>query len=326
MDSHIIIIRRPSGVGPLGKYKVLLDGIYIGKLGVHDQISKKVCSGLHEVSFVFMGKTAAYAHIHISEEQQCCTIDASVNLFTGKLELQIHDEPYQPKLDMPYIQDDNGKIISFARACGMIIASIACFIIIISLLFGGDSSDKATNTVNETNESSQSQSEINEDKATSLLKDATDEFESDDYTSGFEICNDVLEKYPDTNAAANIESFKNEQIAKYPHLNATDLMSLYSDNIVNADNKYKDKAIVVSGVVSSIGKTNGDRNLCVLLKSNEFLGTVQLNFSKKNTESVASLVVGSSVTALGKCTGKSGKVLLLIDAPNVMIEDCVLIK
>lgn len=84
--------------------------------------------------------------------------------------------------------------------------------------------------------------------------------------------------------------------------------------------------MVVSGTVSSIGKTNHDKNLCVLLRSGTMLWSVQLNFTASQTESVAALQEGDSVTVIGKCTGQSGKQLLVFDGNNVMIERCLLIE
>lgn len=90
--------------------------------------------------------------------------------------------------------------------------------------------------------------------------------------------------------------------------------------------EYTDRVVVVSGTVSSIGKTNGDRNLVVVLDSGTYFKGVQLNFNTDHEDAVAELRAGDSVQAIGKCTGLSGKVLLVIDGSNVMIENCYLLN
>ena len=62
-----------------------------------------------------------------------------------------------------------------------------------------------------------------------------------------------------------------------------------------------------------------------MLKSGTYFYGVQLNFKTTQTESVAALSAGDEITVVGKCTGKSGKVLLVIDGENIMIEDCYII-
>lgn len=131
--------------------------------------------------------------------------------------------------------------------------------------------------------------------------------------------------YPDTETAANMSTYIQEQYEQYTHITAKQLMTDYEENLVNADNEYTDKVLIVSGVVSKVDKTNKDTTLCVLLQSGNFLGSVQLNFDTSQTNAVSALKKGSSVQVIGKCTGKSGKQLLIFDGNNVMLTDCVII-
>jgi hypothetical protein len=197
---------------------------------------------------------------------------------------------------------------------------VCLFVIsILSIVIGDSSTDQADVNQAETVELTE------EEKAENLLTSATSKFQSDDYMSAIKICEDIVSTYPSTTTAENMSSYLAERFSEYPHYSASDLMSEYDENVVNADKEYTNTVMVITGTVSSIGKTNNDSNLTVLLKSGSYFYSVQLNFKESQTDSVAALSVGDSVSAIGKCTGQSGKVLAVFDGQNVMIENCYLI-
>lgn len=165
-----------------------------------------------------------------------------------------------------------------------------------------------------------------EEIATSQLQAATDMFTNGNYIDAIEACNAIVVDFPDTDIAKNMGEYLETQYSQFSHFSAKDLVNEYDSNIVNADEKYTDKIIIVSGAVSAIGKTNNDRNLAVMLSSDTYFYGVQLNFSTSQTDSVAQLVEGDTVTAIGKCTGKSGKQFIIFDGNNVMIKNCYLIS
>lgn len=165
-----------------------------------------------------------------------------------------------------------------------------------------------------------------EEKAKARLEDATTEFASGDYISAVDICNEIKEIYQDTDTAIKMDTYLQGQYSTFPEYTAKELMSEYEANVVNADKEYNDVVMVVTGTVSSIGKTNGDKNLTVILDSGTYFSGVQLNFKTSQEDSVAALREGDTVKAIGKCTGQSGTVLLVIDGKNVMIENCLIIS
>ena len=63
----------------------------------------------------------------------------------------------------------------------------------------------------------------------------------------------------------------------------------------------------------------------MLLKTNVLFSAVQLNFDTNQEDAVAQLKEGDTIKVIGKCTGKSGKLFVILDANNVMIEDCYII-
>ncbi len=199
-------------------------------------------------------------------------------------------------------------------------------IVFVIAIIGVASGNNGEKSEKNTSATTQNQTLTDEEKAQKLLDEATAKFSNGNYSNALEICDKISNEYPNTAIATNIGNFKNEQIGNYPRYTAIDLMNEYEVNVVNADEKYTDNVMVISGVVSSIGKTNGYKNLCVVLRSNSLLWGVQLNFNTSRTAEVSNIVPGSTVTALGKCTGQSGKRFLVLNGKNVMIEDCILVN
>ena len=164
-----------------------------------------------------------------------------------------------------------------------------------------------------------------DEKAAVLLSDASSYFEKGKYIAALDICQQITFEYPTTQTAGTVGQFVSDQLGKYPSFSSTYLMSEYVDNVVNADKEYNNQIVIVYGTISDFAKTNNDKNLVVLLESGHYFQAVQLNFSKEQEASVAMLQKGDTVKAIGKCTGLSGKVLLVIDGTNVMIENCYIL-
>lgn len=87
------------------------------------------------------------------------------------------------------------------------------------------------------------------------------------------------------------------------------LMADYEANEVAADQQYKDKVLLVSGIVTNIGKdVMGE--IYVTLSAGDALGGVQCSFSESHTQEAARLSKGQRVTIKGMCKGKVLNVLL----------------
>ena len=225
---------------------------------------------------------------------------------------------------IPFTEDINGSKRKKhpLRVFGSIVVALWAFFILISI-FTPTESTPSSQTPKET---SQVEELTAEEKATLQLEDATAQFADGNYMSAIEICNSIIAEYPNTDIAKNMNVYFEKQYAQFTHFSAKDLMAEYDSNIVNADANYTDTIVIVSGTVTSIGKTNGDNNLTVLLDSGSYFYCVQLNFKTSQTDSVAQLAEGDTVTAIGKCTGQSGKQFIVFDGKNVMIENCYLIS
>lgn len=344
MEQYSIKIIRPSGVGPAKVYQVEMDGLQVGALKSKSEVIFATNAGSHTISFLWMGKVEKSVQITIPDGQYVTLIHSKINTWTGKLEVEMGNvtQPiqntgsYQSNVD--YKSANNVKIAGFnqqekrKKKHGILLAVVACFfwIIVFTVLLASCDSETVDTTITTdtaTTDTAKQPAEItNEEKAQKELEKATVKFAEARYEDALKICDAITETYPDTNVANNMSYYIKEQYQQFPHISAKELMSKYEANVVNADEKYTGTVMVVSGTVSSIGKTNHDKNLCVLLRSGTMLWSVQLNFTASQTESVAALQEGDSVTVIGKCTGQSGKQLLVFDGNNVMIERCLLIE
>ena len=92
-------------------------------------------------------------------------------------------------------------------------------------------------------------------------------------------------------------------------LSATQLYSEYDANEVAADQKYKGKVIVVSGIIDDIGKDILD-DIYVTLKGAEYFGSIQCFFSDAHVSKAAQLQKGQKLSVKGRCDGKMMNVLL----------------
>jgi hypothetical protein len=92
-------------------------------------------------------------------------------------------------------------------------------------------------------------------------------------------------------------------------LSADGLYAEYKSNEVAADQKYRGKIVVVSGVIRDIGKDIMD-NAYIVIGGSGFLDGVQCTFTKVEESSVARLSKGQRVTVKGEVGGKMGNVLV----------------
>ena len=92
-------------------------------------------------------------------------------------------------------------------------------------------------------------------------------------------------------------------------VSAQELYKAYEDNGVAADEKYKDKVILVNGIVETIDKDITDA-IYVTLKTSMYLASVQCLFADSHTKEAAGLKKGMKVSIKGKVDGKLGNVIL----------------
>ena len=321
MDNcKIIIARKNSFWGCALKYRTELDGIFSGVLKNGSILIIPITPGQHILSFFIRGKTVKSIPIDVKENQN------EINLFVkidGRQNIIIERNDFSSPLhsfhDRENIPDKNLK-------SPVVLATVVTIaLVFMAIVFIGskrttlDSADQEKSNDTQNNHAYESLAE-------EQLNLATTHFQEGDYMAAISICKEILSQYPDTSAAQNMENYLSAQYEQFPHFSAEELMNLYDENIVNADQEYTDTVLIVTGTVNSIGKTNHDTNLTVVLNSGTSFYGVQLNFKTTQTDSIASLSNGDSITAIGKCTGKSGKQLLILDGNNVMIENCYLIS
>ena len=87
-------------------------------------------------------------------------------------------------------------------------------------------------------------------------------------------------------------------------ISATALGSAYNANQVAADGKYKDKDLLISGTISSIGVDIAGTSY-VTLKSEEIALGVQCMFDDKYKSRLAELHKGDRVNIRGTCQGNT---------------------
>ena len=101
---------------------------------------------------------------------------------------------------------------------------------------------------------------------------------------------------------ATTSKVKNEAPVFY--LEATKLASDYAENETAADNKYKDKIVVVKGKIYEMGRDPLDQPFIVIGGREFGFGGVKCVFARDKTSSVAALSKGKVVSVKGKVSGK----------------------
>ncbi len=340
--AKIIIKWKPQICGCACKFDVYIMNTYIGTLSCGGTVEAAVGTGSHMLSFKqksMFGKKMNVSFVAVVNDDAEIVKLKTRFVLNGNFAVDYADNaPHIPTYgsfaannaytaDIKAIGSTN-KIpfgVQKQRKSNMrIIGYCVCAVVI---LFGFllnnlvEFSDSKTTSV----KNAQNTEMTDEEKSQQELEKAAKKFSDGDYRNALDICNSIKTQYPDTAAARNMDNYISEQYKQYPSFNANQLMAEYESNIVNADKNYTGKTVIVSGIINSFGKTNHDSNLCVLLKSGEYFKSVQLNFNTSQTDAVAALKEGASIKVIGKCSGKSGKQLLIFDGENVMIEDCLII-
>ncbi len=95
-------------------------------------------------------------------------------------------------------------------------------------------------------------------------------------------------------------------------ITATDLLTAYDENGVQADNQYKGKYLKVTGTVGNIGTDIlGDAYVTLKNENSKYaIISVQCYFDDNNTDTIANLKEGDSVSITGTCSGSTGNVIL----------------
>lgn len=316
MTKTKIRVKRLSCIlGCAAKCKIEMDGICVGKVANGKTVEFWADKGLHTLSIYWGWKKKTTIEINVEEKDETINLIAKLNIAKDRLDFYSEDNQLlnvDVKKTTTVVSDRVARIVAISTVS-------ICFIIFCVCLidFQSDSNSGVTNI--------QNVEMTDEEKAELEIENANSCFAKNDYQEAIEICNKVVETYPNTSVAQNMNSYLQEQFGQFVHISAKELMNEYETNVVNADEKYTGTVVIVSGTVSGIDKTNNDKNLCVLLKSETYFANVQLNFDTSQTENVATLKPGDTVKAIGRCTGKNGKVLVFFDGNNVMISDCLLI-
>ena len=339
MEQYLIKILCLTAIGPSRIYTVELDGFQVGKLGSRSELNIYTQPGNHTLSFKFCGNVEKTVMVDIPENQYITLINAKLNTWSGKIELemgnfsQISNNFSQNNGTYSYNSlktqvPKNG--LGPAVIVPLVVVSLFFLFIFFILLSSDSDKEKVIDTADKTGNVKESVSSAreeltDEEKAVSELEKATEKFSDGRYRDALEICKGIEENYPDTETAKNMSTYINEQYAQFPNFTATEIMAEYEENIVNADEEYTDKVVIVTGTVSEIDKLDSSQP-CVLLQSGKYFAAVQLNFSTSQTEVVSALRKGDSIKVIGKCTGKSGTYMLIFDGDNVILSDCLLIE
>jgi hypothetical protein len=128
--------------------------------------------------------------------------------------------------------------------------------------------------------------------------------------------------FPKSDASSPVaDSFKTAVVTPSQpaiQVTAVKLAADYKANEVAADAKYKNNAVEVSGLVTTIGKDILDTPYIALSDGEEYSFTsVQCMFSKGDESQLATVSKGDRVTLKGEVSGKLG---------NVLLKGCSIIK
>ena len=97
---------------------------------------------------------------------------------------------------------------------------------------------------------------------------------------------------------SNKEKLKDPEVT----VSAETLIKDYRENEVSADDKYRNKVLEVTGVVSQVKKESLSRIIVILQKPNTYLG-VKCQLDKEYKEEAGELRTGDEITVIGKCAG-----------------------
>jgi len=101
-----------------------------------------------------------------------------------------------------------------------------------------------------------------------------------------------------------------------PRVPAAQLYAEYASNEVAADNKYKGKTIIVTGMVEKIGKDLTD-DTYVALATGQMIFSVQCFFDAGHEAELAKVAIGNMVALTCDVRGKMA---------NILLKDCEFTK
>ena len=89
------------------------------------------------------------------------------------------------------------------------------------------------------------------------------------------------------------------------------------DNPINADSKYRDKILKLTGTVGTIDREINQETYITF--DIDFLKDIRITFKKDQESKVAQLKKGQTVTVKGKCTGT-------LLSTTVALDNCEIIE
>ena len=98
------------------------------------------------------------------------------------------------------------------------------------------------------------------------------------------------------------ESNKEELNDPEVKVSSETLIKDYRENEVSADDKYRNKILEVTGVVSQVKKESLSRVIVILQKPKTYWG-VKCQLNKDYKDVAGDLRPGDKITVIGKCTG-----------------------
>lgn len=120
-----------------------------------------------------------------------------------------------------------------------------------------------------------------------------------------------------TKQTSSQETQKQEEILEVDY---KVLYQEYQDNAINADSKYRDKILKLTGAVDNINREiAGNPYITFKVGDKNSFKDVRITFKKSEEEKVANLKKGQTVTIKGKCSGQ-------LATGTVSLNDCEIIE
>lgn len=125
--------------------------------------------------------------------------------------------------------------------------------------------------------------------------------------------NSIIADNPNTNSAVAAGVNTNSK-GSAPNVMKIDYKSLYkdyNDNPINADSKYKDKKLQLTGKIANIDRDIG-KNPYITFNVDEY-GAQSIKMSFDDDKTVAALKKGQNVTVIGTCSGTFASTVVVIN-------------
>jgi len=110
----------------------------------------------------------------------------------------------------------------------------------------------------------------------------------------------------------NLDQVKEEEVIK---LSASELYNAYKRNEIDADARYKDKILEISGVIANIGKDITDEPYVTFKTGELFSSDVQCMLADSEVSKASQLQKGQNITLRGKLSGK---------LMNIFLRNCII--